>query len=108
MHLLPTIGSDIILVGQTSRVVERKDDYEKNRFGKKYFLAYAQSFLPALREDDLEFEYTGIRAECAGHNDFVIEEDSQNPGFYNFSGIRSPGLIAAFAIGRYSREKFFY
>ncbi|MDO8601038.1 MAG: NAD(P)/FAD-dependent oxidoreductase [bacterium] len=101
MHLLPTIGSDTILVGPTARVVEKKDDYEGNRFGKDYFLAYAQSFKPTLREEDLEFEYAGIRAELLGHNDFMIEEDPRNPGFRNLLGIRSPGLTAALAIAEY-------
>lgn len=45
-------------------------------------------------------QFAGVRANCST-GDFVIEESTVNPGFFNVAGIQSPGLASSPAIGEY-------
>jgi L-2-hydroxyglutarate oxidase LhgO len=60
--------------------------------------------VPAIRDEDLEPDMSGIRAKLQGpgepFRDFVIREESDRgrPGLVNLIGIDSPGLTAALAI----------
>lgn len=110
MHCVPTLAqdsgggfaqNDTILIGPTVKVVNRKDDYESERFPVSYFYEWARRMLPDLREEDLEPDFSGIRAECAGYNDFVFYQEPLHPKFLNLFGFRSPALTASLAIGEY-------
>lgn len=115
MHCVPTIAldssgaaiqSDAVLVGPTVKVVERKDDYESDRFPVSYFYEWARRMLPELREDDLEQDFSGIRAELAGYNDFVVRPDLAHHNFLNLFGFRSPALTASLAFAPYFVKNF--
>ncbi len=43
--------------------------------------------------------FSGVRATLQNYNDFLIEESPYLPKFYNFAGIKSPGLSSAAAFG---------
>ncbi len=60
-----------------------------------------------IKLDKIEKKYiirvfSGLRpVEVNSNNDFVIEEDEKNKGFYNAIGIQSPGIASSFAIAEY-------
>ena len=71
---------------------------------KSVFLEAAQKFLPHVRENDLEWAYTGVRPKRITHNgksDFTIQLERTSPPFINLIGIDSPGLSASMGIARY-------
>lgn len=115
MHCAPTIASDssgaaiqsdTVLIGPTVKIVNRKNDYESNRYPISHFYEWARRMLPELRENDLEPDFSGIRAELAGYNDFVFYPDSAHRRFLNLFGFRSPALTASLAIGQYVVNNF--
>ncbi len=66
------------------------------------FAQAARRFLPALREDDLQPDYSGFRPKLATDRfaDFYLAEHRAEglPGWVNLLGIESPGLTASLAI----------
>ncbi len=80
-------------------------DYSVDPAHLKGFLEGAQKFLPMLLESDLAPAFAGIRPKLSGpeggFRDFVVEEPL--PGYFNITGMDSPGLTAAGAIGEYLR-----
>jgi L-2-hydroxyglutarate oxidase LhgO len=70
------------------------------------FGAALRRYVPAVRDEDLEPDYAGIRPKLQGpgeaFRDFVIERASAYgaPGLINLLGIESPGLTASGAIAR--------
>ena len=110
IHLTPTfdlsagggrvIGKNV-LVGPTSIVVKKKNDYETARQGAAYFLERVIKFFPHLRLEDLEMDYAGSRAKLKSGNDFVIKRDDAYPNAVHLVGIDSPGLTSSLAIAKY-------
>lgn len=47
--------------------------------------------------------FAGLRA-IADREDFILRQVTDTPGFFDLAGIKSPGLTAAPAIGRYAAE----
>ena len=71
---------------------------------KSVFIEAAQKFLPQVRDDDLEWAYTGVRPKRVSQNgksDFTIQLERTSPPFINLIGIDSPGLSASMGIARY-------
>jgi L-2-hydroxyglutarate oxidase LhgO len=70
------------------------------------FGAALRRYVPAVRDEDLEPDYAGIRPKLQGpgesFRDFVIERATSYgaPGLINLLGIESPGLTASGAIAR--------
>jgi len=89
-------------------------DYRFDAARAPAFRAAIRRYYPALRDDDLQPGYTGIRPRLAGpgssmHNtatDFVIQDAPTHgiDGLVNLFGIESPGLTASLAIGAHVRE----
>lgn len=79
-------------------------DYRVDEAHRKEFFQAAQTFLPALQEEDLEPDFAGIRPKLQEEGedvrDFVIQEEAGPgyPGFINLIGIESPGLTSCLAI----------
>jgi glycerol-3-phosphate dehydrogenase len=74
---------------------------------KSIFLEAATKFLPAIREEDLEWAYFGIRPKLPAHDDksdFTIRLDRRKPPLVNLIGIDSPGLSASMGIARYVKK----
>ena len=115
---LTKLTDGTVLVGPDARFVDDKDDYSdlpvfdesgdldtRSEHVLRFFES-ARELLPMLEPDDLKLAHCGIRPKLApagesGFQDFIIEHDHHHPGAIHCLGIESPGLTAAFPIGRY-------
>jgi L-2-hydroxyglutarate oxidase LhgO len=71
------------------------------------FYASIRRYWPALKDGALQPSYSGVRPKVArGDADFLIQGPAAHgmTGLVNLFGIESPGLTAALAIGRHTRE----
>jgi L-2-hydroxyglutarate oxidase LhgO len=74
---------------------------------KSVFLEAAQRFLPAVRDEDLDWAYFGLRPKRGmpdNKADFTIRLERTNPPLVNLIGIDSPGLSASMGIARYVKK----
>ena len=73
---------------------------------KSVFLEAARKFLPEVRDDDLEWAYSGVRPKAANgeKSDFTIRLERSSPPLINLIGIDSPGLSASMGIAKYVGE----
>ena len=60
----------------------------------------AKKIIPNLPMHENIRQFTGIRANSST-GDFIIEESTVSPNFYNLGAIMSPGLASSVAIGEY-------
>jgi D-amino-acid oxidase len=80
--------------------------YDIDASKRASFGAALRRYVPAVRDEDLEPDYAGIRPKLQGpgeaFRDFVIERASAYgaPALINLIGIESPGLTASGAIAR--------
>jgi L-2-hydroxyglutarate oxidase LhgO len=83
---------------------DRRLDYTVDEARRDDFGRAARRLLPAIADEDLSPDISGIRAKLQGpgeaFRDFVVAEESARglPGFVNLIGIDSPGLTSALAI----------
>ena len=98
------LGPDAELLGN------RMQDYAVDEGRRASFLASARRYLPALEDDDLSADQSGIRARLqrpgGPFRDFVLAEESERglPGWVNLVGIESPGLTCCLEIARKVRS----
>lgn len=95
--------------GPDSVGVETEEhSFDETRRGA--FLEAIRRYYPAIRDDRLRPDYTGIRSQLVPPQDavspqvdFVVQGPAAHgvPGLVNLFGIESPGLTAALAIGDY-------
>jgi L-2-hydroxyglutarate oxidase LhgO len=85
-------------------LAERTPRYGVDAGRRAAFGEAVRRLVPAIRDEDLEPDMSGIRAKLQGpgepFRDFVIREESDRglPGLVSLVGIDSPGLTAALAI----------
>ena len=107
IHLTPDLGESIRL-GPNSYYVD-KIDYEVES-SEKEFREDVQTFLPLIRERQIQVDSAGIRPKLQGpkdpFRDFVVRHEADKGlfGFINLIGIESPGLTAAPAISEFVSE----
>jgi L-2-hydroxyglutarate oxidase LhgO len=83
---------------------DRRQDYAVDEAKRPAFGAAVRKLVPAIEDDDLSPDISGIRAKLQGpgegFRDFVIadESDRGHPGLLNLLGIDSPGLTSSPAI----------
>jgi L-2-hydroxyglutarate oxidase LhgO len=83
---------------------DRRTDYAVPETTRARFGEAARRLVPAIEDDDLTPDMSGIRAKLQGpgqpFRDFVIAEESGRglPRFVNLVGIDSPGLTSSLAI----------
>ncbi|HVR70630.1 MAG TPA: NAD(P)/FAD-dependent oxidoreductase [Vicinamibacteria bacterium] len=83
---------------------DRRADYAVPESTRARFGEAARRLVPAIADDDLTPDMSGIRAKLQGpgqaFRDFVIAEESARglPRFVNLVGIDSPGLTSSLAI----------
>lgn len=87
-----------LLVGPDSNPADLHD-LSTTAAGLEYVRQTALRSVPSLRFDQTIRNFAGLRARADTH-DFIVGESQQTPGFFEISGIRSPGLTAAPAIAR--------
>ncbi|MDP2349162.1 MAG: NAD(P)/FAD-dependent oxidoreductase [Gammaproteobacteria bacterium] len=86
-------------------------NYHVDESRRTHFLQAVQRYYPAVRAEQLQPAYAGIRpklsAPDAGAEDFLIQDMSSHhmPGLVQLFGIESPGLTAALAIARNVSER---
>ena len=98
----PTVHGNL-LVGPNASFDTSKDDVSTTIDGLKYVVNASKKSV-----DNINFfstnirNFSGNRATIKGADAFILEECKIVPNFYNFAGIKSPGLTSGPAIGKYS------
>jgi L-2-hydroxyglutarate oxidase LhgO len=86
---------------------DRRQDYTVEEAKRPAFGAAVRQLVPAIQDDDLSPDISGIRPKLQGpgegFRDFVIADESArgHPGLVNLIGIDSPGLTSAPAIAEH-------
>jgi len=86
---------------------DRRQDYAVDEAKRPAFGAAVRQLVPAIQDDDLSPDISGIRAKLQGpgegFRDFVIADESArgHPGLVNLIGIDSPGLTSSPAIAEH-------
>ena len=81
---------------------------------KLEFFQQAKKYLPSLKIEDLEPDYSGIRPKLQAPNqnfkDFIIKNEYKRgfKNFINLIGIESPGLTSSLAIGEYVKNNIIW
>lgn len=94
----PTVHGNLI-VGPNAEPCDF-DDLATTAEALEYVRRTAQMSVPGINFRDSIRNFSGIRAELEGYDDFIAGESSQNPGYFRMAGIKSPGLTAAPALAR--------
>lgn len=102
MAAIPACGGNIIL-GSTAEIQKDKEDTSFTKGQADHLFNSASRLVPELEKKHIIRVFAGLRpVEVNSDNDFVIEEDKDNEGFYNVIGIQSPGIASSFAIAEYT------
>lgn len=91
----PTVHGNLI-VGPNAEPSER-DDLATTAEGQSFVRESAAKSVPSIDFRETIRNFSGIRA-ATEHEDFIVGESKQNPGYFNIAGIKSPGLTSAPAI----------
>ncbi len=97
---------DTLLIGPTAEDLPpyKKNELKTTREGINYLLRNAEKLLPRLPPRNLIIKtFAGLRPEPSTGS-FIIRFHEDPWGFIDVAGIRSPGLTAAPAIGKYVVE----
>jgi len=104
VHVVLDTGGRLRFGPDAEYLPARRADYRVAHERRAEFAAAARRLIPAVADEDLEPDISGIRPKLQGKGepfrDFVITEERERglPGFYDLIGIESPGLTAAPAI----------
>ena len=98
----PTIHGNL-LIGPTAEDLKDAEMTATSRSGLDKVLFGAAQNVEGLPLRQVITSFAGLRAHEAGH-DFILGEPHDAPGFYDCTGIESPGLTAAPAIGQHVAE----
>jgi L-2-hydroxyglutarate oxidase LhgO len=112
VHVVLDLGGRIKFGPDVEYLQERTPDYSVAEGKRSAFGESARRILPAVRDEDLTPDMSGIRAKLqppgGQTRDFLIREEADRglPGLVNLVGIESPGLTASPAIARYVTRLF--
>ena len=95
----PTVHGNL-LVGPTAENTEDKRNTATTAEDNALLLKTAALSVPGIDRRLIITSFTGLRAHEDG-DDFILGEAEDAPGFFDCSGIESPGLTAAPAIAEY-------
>ncbi|MDY6826735.1 MAG: FAD-dependent oxidoreductase [Bacillota bacterium] len=96
----PTVHGNLI-IGPNAEQVDSKEATETTAEGMAYVREHAEKIKPGfLPFHKVITSFSGLRAK-SDRGDFIVEESSETPGFFNAAGIDSPGLVSAPAIASY-------
>jgi L-2-hydroxyglutarate oxidase LhgO len=107
VHALPDLGGRLKFGPDAEYLSSRELDYGVDGAKLAAFGAAVRRLVPAIADEDLTPDMSGIRPKLQAHGepvrDFVIAEESARglPGFVNLIGIESPGLTASPAIAEH-------
>ena len=100
--IAPTAHKNLI-VGPNAQDVDNPEAVETTAQGLEEVWNTALKSAPGLPKDQVITTFSGMRAEPST-GDFIIRDYDDTPGFIDVAGIKSPGLTAAPAIGKYVAE----
>lgn len=95
----PTVHGNL-LIGPTAENLSDKEAVNTTRAGLLSVLEKGKHSVPSLPDRLAITSFAGLRASEKG-GDFILGECADAPGFFDCTGMESPGLSAAPAIGRY-------
>ncbi|MBE5883918.1 MAG: NAD(P)/FAD-dependent oxidoreductase [Lachnospiraceae bacterium] len=101
-----------LLVGPTAEDIPDKENTETTAVGLKKVMDTGALSVEGLDSRQIITSFAGLRAHITQYDsgvanasgDFVIEEVSDAPGFFDVAGIESPGLSCVPAISEYVAE----
>jgi len=84
----------------------KTEEYSVDESRRTEFYNSVKKYLPAINEEDISPDMSGIRPRLSAQkdfNDFIISEETSRgfPGLINCIGIESPGLTASLAIAEH-------
>lgn len=92
----PSVDGNL-LIGPNAQVVGDPSDKRTTAAGMQEIWELARKSVPSIDKRWIIRSFSGIRSTPSTH-DFIIQESDAVPGFFQVSGIESPGLTAAPAI----------
>lgn len=92
-----------LVVGPTSEHIGDKNDTATTAAKQDEIRKKALTLMPGINFRENIRNYSGIRAN-PDTKDFIIRQVPTVPGFFEASGIKSPGLASAPAIGQYMAD----
>ena len=93
----PTVHGNL-MIGPNSVDIPDKDDTSTTAFDLDYISKEALKTSPSIPFRKVITSFSGLRAhEDSG--DFIVGEAEDAPGFFNATGIESPGLSSSLSIG---------
>ena len=93
----PTVHGNL-MIGPNSVDIPDKDDTSTTAFDLEYISKEALKTSPSIPFRKVITSFSGLRAhEDSG--DFIVGEAEDAPGFFNATGIESPGLSSSLSIG---------
>jgi L-2-hydroxyglutarate oxidase LhgO len=107
VHAVLDVSGRVRFGPDVEYLATRQIDYAVDESLRAAFGAAARRYLPAVEDEDLTPDISGVRAKLQAKGepvrDFVIQEESARgrPGLVNLIGIDSPGLTSSPAIAEY-------
>ena len=101
--MAPTIHGNLI-VGPNAQPVEDRHDLGNTAQGLAFVKEQAMRSVPCLNFGENIRNFAGLRANST-RSDFILEESPNHPGFFDLAGVKSPGLAASAAIGKWACER---
>ena len=99
----PTIHGNL-LVGPNAQLVADRHDLGNTAQGLAFVREQALRSVPGLNFGENIRNFAGLRANST-RSDFILEESQTHPGFFDLAGIKSPGLAASAAIGKWACDR---
>ncbi len=99
----PTVHGNL-MVGPTATDISDKEGVDTTAEGLDEVLKKAALSVKSLPRGVTITSFAGLRAH-EDHDDFILGEVKDVPGFFDAVGIESPGLTSAPAIGEWMAEK---
>ena len=96
----PTVHGNLI-VGPNAEPGTGRDDKSNTSKGLDFIRRTAMRSVPSIAFRENIRNFAGVRANTE-FDEFLIAESKSVKGFLNLAGIKSPGLTAAPAIGKYA------
>ncbi len=113
VHALIDLGGRLKFGPDVEYLNDRTLHYDVSESKRKAFAESIRRILPAIADDDISPDMSGIRPKLQRKGDpakdFIIvhEKDRGLEGFVNLIGIESPGLTSSPAIARYVEDLLF-
>lgn len=110
VHALVDLGGRLKFGPDVEYLADRSYDYRVDESKRAAFAQSVRRIVPAIAEDDLAPDYSGIRPKLQAKGepvrDFIIVHETERglQGLINLIGIESPGLTASPAIAQYVRR----